>query len=193
MKKAKMLLLAAIMIVAVTGCGGKQEGNGEGSGGGESKYAQSVEVLNEVVKVYGEDELFAMYGGNQENAVMDAPGSFDISKTQELEYTLGFPLDQLDKVEDAASMVHMMNANTFTGAVYHLKEGEDMDAFAEAVKSCILAKQWVCGQPETLVVINVDGRYVITAYGVAELIEVFKGHALSALEGAQVITEAPIV
>jgi len=181
------------MIVAVTGCGGKQEGNGEGSGGGESKYAQSVEVLNEVVKVYGEDELFAMYGGNQENAVMDAPGSFDISKTQELEYTLGFPLDQLDKVEDAASMVHMMNANTFTGAVYHLKEGEDMDAFAEAVKSCILAKQWVCGQPETLVVINVDGRYVITAYGVAELIEVFKGHALSALEGAQVITEAPIV
>lgn len=124
---------------------------------------------------------------------MDAPGSFDISKTQELEYTLGFPLDQLDKVEDAASMVHMMNANTFTGAVYHLKEGEDMDAFAEAVKSCILAKQWVCGQPETLVVINVDGRYVITAYGVAELIEVFKGHALSALEGAQVITEAPIV
>lgn len=193
MKKVKMLLLAAIMIVAVTGCGGKQEGNGEGSGGGESKYAQSVEVLNEVVKVYGEDELFAMYGGNQENAVMDAPGSFDISKTQELEYTLGFPLDQLDKVEDAASMVHMMNANTFTGAVYHLKEGEDMDAFAEAVKSCILAKQWVCGQPETLVVINVDGRYVITAYGVAELIEVFKGHALSALEGAQVITEAPIV
>ncbi len=193
MKKAKMLLLAAIMILAVTGCGGKQEGNGEGSGGGESKYAQSVEVLNEVVKVYGEDELFAMYGGNQENAVMDAPGSFDISKTQELEYTLGFPLDQLDKVEDAASMVHMMNANTFTGAVYHLKEGEDMDAFAEAVKSCILAKQWVCGQPETLVVINVDGRYVITAYGVAELIEVFKGHALSALEGAQVITEAPIV
>ena len=193
MKKAKMLLLAAIMILAVTGCGGKQEGNGEGSGGGESKYAQSVEVLNEVVKVYGEDELFAMYGGNQENAVMDAPGSFDISKTQELEYTLGFPLDQLDKVEDAASMVHMMNANTFPGAVYHLKEGEDMDAFAEAVKSCILAKQWVCGQPETLVVINVDGRYVITAYGVAELIEVFKGHALSALEGAQVITEAPIV
>ena len=68
-----------------------------------------------------------------------------------------------------------------------------MDAFAEAVKSCILAKQWVCGQPETLVVINVDGRYVITAYGVAELIEVFKGNALSALEGAQVITEAPIV
>ena len=193
MKKAKMLLLAAIMILAVTGCGGKQEGNGEGSGGGESKYAQSVEVLNEVVKVYGEDELFAMYGGNQENAVMDAPGSFDISKTQELEYTLGFPLDQLDKVEDAASMVHMMNAKTFTGGVYHLKEGEDMDAFAEAVKSCILAKQWVCGQPETLVVINVDGRYVITAYGVAELIEVFKGHALSALEGAQVITEAPIV
>ena len=90
-------------------------------------------------------------------------------------------------------MVHLMNANTFTGAAYRIKEGVDMNAFADAVKSCILAKQWICGQPDTMVIINVDGRYVITAFGAAELMEDFKTNVLSALDGAQVITEAPVV
>ena len=49
---------------------------------------------------------------------MDAPGKFDISKTEELGITLGLPEDLWDDIDDAASMVHMMNANTFTGAVY---------------------------------------------------------------------------
>ena len=42
-------------------------------------------------------------------------------------------------------------------------------------------------------IINVDGRYVITAFGAAELMEDFKTNVLSALDGAQVITEAPVV
>ena len=150
-------------------------------------------MLNTVVKVYGEDELFAMYGGDQANAVMDAPGKFDISKTDELDFTLGLPQEQFSSLEDAASMVHMMNANTFTGAVYRLKDGTDMDAFADAVKSNLLARQWVCGQPDTILIINVDGRYVITAFGVAEMIEIFKNHALETLTGAQVMVEAPVI
>lgn len=189
MKKMTMLLMAVMMLVT-TGCGGKQ--NGPGQGGGESQYADALEVLSGVVKVYGENELFAMYGGDQENAVMDAPGKFDISKTEELENVLGIPADQISNIEDAASMVHMMNANTFTGGVYRLKEGADMDAFADSAADCILAKQWICGQPDTLVIINVDGRYVIVAYGEAEIMEIFKNNALKALDGAQVMTEAPV-
>ena len=123
---------------------------------------------------------------------MDAPGKFDISKTEELESVLGLPADLISSIEDAASMVHMMNANTFTGAAYRLKEGTDLNAFADSVKSSILARQWICGQPDTLVIINVDGRYVLTAYGAAELMEVFKNNALAALDGAQVMTETPI-
>ncbi len=190
MKKMTMLLMAVMMLVT-TGCGGKQ--NGPGQGGGESQYADALEVLSGVVKVYSENELFAMYGGDQDNAVMDAPGKFDITKTEELESVLGLPRDQAANIEDAASMVHMMNANTFTGAAYRLKEGTDMNGFADAAKSAILGKQWICGQPDTLVIINVDGRYVITAYGEAGIMEIFKNNALTALEGAQVLTESPIV
>ncbi|MCI8616593.1 hypothetical protein D7V94_17370 [Parablautia intestinalis] len=188
MKKTVMFIMTAVMVFSLSGCGGKEENQG----GKESLYADGLAVLNQVVKAYSEDELFAMYGGDQENAVMDAPGKFDISKTEELENVLGIPADQISNIEDAASMVHMMNANTFTGGVYRLKEGADMDAFADSAADCILAKQWICGQPDTLVIINVDGRYVIVAYGEAEIMEIFKNNALKALDGAQVMTEAPV-
>ncbi len=192
MRKVFILFLTAAMVMNLAGCGGKQSGSAEEQDGGESRYAEALEVLEEVVKTYGENDLFAMYGGDQENAVMDAPGKFDISKTEELESVLGLPADLISSIEDAASMVHMMNANTFTGAAYRLKEGTDLNAFADSVKSSILARQWICGQPDTLVIINVDGRYVLTAYGAAELMEVFKNNALAALDGAQVMTETPI-
>ena len=191
MKKATLLFLAVIMIFVLSGCG-KENKTEENQGSEETKYAQALDVLNAVKDVYAEDDIFAMYGGDQENAVMDAPGRFDIGKAEELETMLGLPADQIVNIDDAASMVHMMNANTFTSAAYHLKDGQDINAFADAVKAAIMDKQWICGQPDTLIIINVDGKYVITAYGAAELIETFKNNALSALDGAQVITEASI-
>ena len=162
MRKAVLLFLSVMMVSVLSGCGGQKDSQAE-QGGGESRYAEALDVLNEVIKVYGEDELFSMYGGDQENAVMDGPGKFDIAKTEELESVYGLAADQSSNIEDAATMVHLMNANTFTGAVYRIKEGVDMNAFADALKSCILARQWICGQPDTLVLINLDGRYIITA------------------------------
>lgn len=192
MKKMMILCLLVMSIGALSGCGGKKNDTQDNQGNGESQYGEALEVMDAVVKAYGEDELFSMYGGNQENAVMDAPGKFDISKSEELENVYGLPADRSSDIEDAATMVHLMNANTFTGAVYRLKEGVDMNDFADSVKSCILAKQWICGQPDELLIINVDGRYVITAFGVAEIMESFKTNVQAALGGAQVITETPI-
>ncbi len=191
MRKAVLLFLSVMMVSVLSGCGGQKDSQAE-QGGGQSQYTEALEVLNQVIEAYGEDELFSMYGGDQENAVMDGPGKFDITKTEELESVYGLAADQSSNIEDAATMVHLMNANTFTGAAYRIKEGVDMNAFADALKSCILARQWICGQPDTLVLINVDGRYIITAFGEAGIIENFKTNALSALSGAQVITEAPV-
>lgn len=188
MKRITTLLLVAATLLALSACGGKTS-EGEVAA---SSYTDALEVLNKVVAAYDEADLFAIYGGDQENAVMDAPGKFDVSKTEELNVTLGLPESQAANVEDAASMVHMMNANTFTGAAYRVKAGTDMNAFAEEVKSSILATQWICGFPDTLVIINVDGTYVITAYGQKEIMETFKTNALSALQGAEVLVEAPV-
>ncbi len=195
MKKLRTHLTAVALILAMalamTGCGSSQD-TADG-GGKESSYTDALAVLTAVVGAYTGDDLFAMYGGDQANAVMDAPGTFDISKTEELEFTLGLPPEQAEAVEDAASMVHMMNGNTFTGAVYRLKDGTDREAFAEAFKTYTLDREWICGFPETLLIVDVDGCYIITAYGEAGIMETFKNNALSALSGAQVMVEAPLM
>ena len=136
--------MTAVMLTALTGCGGKNEAS-NGDGSGESKYAEAIEILDAVFGVYEEADKFAVYGGNQENPVMDAPGKFDITKTDELTYVLGLPEAMASNIDDAASMVHMMNGNVFTGAVYRLKDGVDMNDFAEEVRTNILATQWMCG------------------------------------------------
>lgn len=192
MKKLTVFLWIAAIVLSLSGCGKGQDTVEKNQESTESAYAAPLEILTQIVDAYGEDELFAMYGGNQENAVMDAPGAFDVSKTEELENLFGLPNDQISDLEDAASMVHMMNSNTFTGAAYRLKDGVDTQAFADAVKSSILEKQWMCGQPDTLLILQVDGSFLIMAYGEANIMEIFKNNALSVLEEAQIITETPI-
>ncbi len=190
-KRLISVLLAMVFAVSVSACG--KSGDGNGGSEGETKYAQAVDVLNAVLAVYEENDKFAVAGGDMENAVMDGPGKFDVSKTEELDMTLGLPADQASSLDDAASMVHMMNANTFTGGAYRLKDGTDVDAFADAVKENIKNRQWMCGFPDTLLIIRVDGSYVITAFGNAEIMDTFKANALSALDGAEVLVEEPIM
>ncbi|MCI8462734.1 MAG: hypothetical protein HFG25_07325 [Lachnospiraceae bacterium] len=192
MKKLAVILLASLTIFALTGCGSGKDSDASKEGEA-SKYSDALEVMNAVLEVYTDDQRFAIAGGDSSNMTEDAPGKFDVSKTEELDYMLGLPADQAAVIDDAASMVHMMNANTFTGAVYHLTEGTDVTAFADAVKANILARQWMCGFPDKLLIIDVDGRYVITAFGEAGIMEIFKTNALSALSDAQVITEDPIL
>ncbi len=190
MKNIVRILAAAMAFVLLAGCGGQP--SMEETGEAAPQYKDALEALNAITGVYKEGELFSLYGGDQENAVMDAPGKFDITKTEELNLVLGLPESEAANIEDAASMVHMMNANTFTGAAYRLKDGTDTEQFAEAVKDNILARQWMCGQPDTLVIIDAGGGYVVTAFGEAEIMELFKTNALSALTGAEVIVETPI-
>lgn len=205
MKRLTILFFMVMLIFMLTGCGsgngGSQSGMGENpeeseesqyGESEESKYGEALDVLSAIRQSYKEEDMFAIYGGNQGNAVMDAPGKFDISKTEEMKVNLGLPEELWDDIDDAASMVHMMNANIFTGAVYHLKDGTDSNDFADVVKTNIMATQWICGQPDTLVIIEVKGNYIITAYGEAEIMETFKNNALSALDGSQVVIEEPI-
>lgn len=162
-----------------------------GTDSSESISSPEAALLNSIYTAFAEDQKFPIGGGDSANLVMDAPGAFDITNVEELESSLGFPSSQAANIDGAASMIHMMNANTFTGAAYHLIDGADADAFAEAVKETVLAKQWICGMPDTLVILSADD-YIITAYGNAELIENFKTTALSAVSGSEVILETPI-
>lgn len=211
MKKLIVLFLAASMTASLSACGGSSaegtipadtetsvesqissETPAPEETASESLSSPEADLLSSIYSTFSEDQKFPIGGGDSANLVMNAPGAFDITNTEELEASLGFPVGQAASIDGAASMIHLMNANTFTGAAYHLTDGADADAFAEAVKETVLAKQWICGMPDTLVILSADD-YVITAYGNAELIENFKTAALSAVSGSELILETPII
>lgn len=209
MKKKIALLLLTVMTVSLVGCGEKDNTNGNDNAVNDGQVVEdsmeddttnndneNVEakegatgILQTIWSSYAEDEMFAAGGGDSHNMVMDEPGKFDVTNTEELNATLGFPTDYADKIDDAASLMHMMNANTFTGGVYHVADAENVNTVADALKENIMNRQWMCGFPETLIIVVIDDNYVLSAFGNGEIIETFKNKTTSAFENATVLYE----
>ncbi|MCM1258879.1 MAG: hypothetical protein NC307_13625 [Roseburia sp.] len=184
MKKYFSILFLMALALAFWSCGfSDKEKDGEDTG--SVSYSQAVDVLNLIWENTSEDDRFPSFGGSQDNPVMDAPGSVDLGDTDMLSYTLLVPEDLQGNVTDAASLVHMMNGNTFTGAALKI-EGTDVKKAADAVKDTVAGNQFVCGFPEQLVVVTA-GDYVFYAFGATEIVEKFKATAESKVEGAKVV------
>ena len=185
MKKLSILTLAVILLTMLAACSGTPATTGT------SSYADATEVLTKVWSTYADNEKFAAGGGDYDNTVMDGPGKFDVTKTEDLDAMLALPSAQAANVDDAASLIHMMNANTFTGAAYRLKDGADVTAFANDFKANLDSRRWMCGFPEKFVVIK-TGNYVVTAFGNGEIVDLFKTKSTGTLENATVVLEAAI-
>ncbi len=181
MKKLILSVLTFVMIVSITACGNKND---------SEQYKSAVDVLKKVVAT-GDELPFPYMGGDFEHAKEEEPGSFDIEKKEELT-NLGLPESEQNNLEEAASMMHMMNANIFTCAVYKIKQDVDVDDFIENVKKELLDRQWLCGAPEKMFIMKVSDEYVLAVYGEETLLEGFKKKAIESLEGAKVSVEAPI-
>ncbi len=216
-KKSLLLLLIAAYSISVTACGGKDNSdksdksesssmisttqsaagestseNSSGASSSDSQPANSVELLDKVWGAYGEDDKFSVSGGDATVANMKGPGKYSMEDSQAVDSALGFPAAEAGKVEDAASLMHMMNANTFTCGAFHIKNENDITELAVAVKDNIMKRQWMCGFPDKLVVIKVDS-YIVEAFGEEEIINTFKTNVSKAYPDATVISEEPIL
>jgi len=136
--------------------------------------ASSLEVMEKIWAQYGDDEKFPVMGGNIEDVVDGAPGNYDMAYAENLPFNLLVPADQLANVTEAATMIHMMNANTFTGGVVKLADGVDAAAFATTMRDAIQNNQWMCGFPEKLVVATIGDTYVVIAFGVNDAMNPFQ-------------------
>lgn len=105
----------------------------------------------------------------------DAPGNFSVEDGDALDYSLSFPAADAGKLSDAASLTHMMNANTFTAGAFHVASSSDVDSVVSDLKDNIMNRQWMCGFPDKLVVAEV-GEYVVTVFGADELVDTFMTH-----------------
>lgn len=147
-------------------------------------------LLQKVWDSYGEDERFAAAGGDfsAENSVMDAPGVYGMDNVEMLDSTFGISATNAAKIDSVASLMHMMNANTFTCGAFHLTDASEISAFSESLKNDVLNRQWMCGFPDILVIISVDD-YVISVFGNEELVNTFKEKVTTVYPNATILAD----
>ena len=169
MKKMISLVLAAVLVLSLAACGDKNNA----SDGNPVRPTSALNILETVWNTYGEDEKFAVVGGDfsEANTREDAPGVFDLKDRALADSELGLP--ETAAVDEAASLVHMMNANTFTAAAYHATG--DTAELAQQLRDNIMQRQWMCGFPDKLVVAVVD-EYVVAVFGAEDLVDTFMTH-----------------
>ena len=165
-------------------------------------YASAIELLNIIFNGYNatatEDTMLYVAGGNNNNfdtVSFDGPATFVPVADEDYDSNLGYPVADVAKIDDAASMFNMMNANTFNCYAVHFTNSGDVDAMAEAIKTNILARQWICGSPEKLVIAKVPGDYLIVVWGVVEfggVVDPFAASFATSVEGSSIIVEQAI-
>ena len=194
MKKLIALLMALTMVVMMAACSTGNNNETPATDATETTEAVNVptvgsalEVLETIWNAYGDDEKFAVIGGNIENAVDGAPGNYDLAYAENLTYNLLVPAELIANIDDAASMIHMMNANNFTSGVVHLTEGTDVAAFTEAMHTAISTNPWICGFPEKMIVAVIDGSYVLISFGVNDAMNPFEAHLTEVYANAEII------
>ena len=189
MKKIISLVLVCVMMLSLAACGTKTptETTPATTEAPAVTVESSLAVLESIWNLYGEDEKFAVIGGNMESPVDGAPGNYDMAYAENLTWNLLVPADQLANIDEAATMIHMMNANTFTCGVVHLTEGTDAAAFAQVMRDAIQGNMWMCGFPETLTVAVIGGEYVLIAFGVNDAMNPFMTHFNEAYADANIL------
>ena len=184
MKKLIAIALALCVICSFAACGNT---NNEP----EVKLpASALEILETVWATYGEDEMFFAMGGGYESLTDNKPGAVLATDTDSLQYMLLVPEAELANISEAASLLHAMNANTFTSGAFKVA---DAAAFTTAMQTAIQGNMWMCGFPEQLVIFTFGNEFVVYAFGNGELVANFQAKLAAAYPDAVLAVNEPIV
>ena len=215
MKFMAYLLLIALLLAALSGCRRNipQETDGsivptESTGATQGTQhtmstmpelpaatanTQSAKILKTLWDSYGEDERFAAYGGQVEMAVNDGPGDLDITATEELTTRYLIPQEQLAMVTEGASLVHLMNNNIFTAVVFRVRDSSQMKTLADAWHKAIQENRWICGQPDRLLLAQVDDNHILMSFASQDLMSSFEGKLQTAYPTTKILYKEAIV
>lgn len=204
MKKILALILAAIMLMSMVACGNTVEETeaptevpteapteDEGSAIPEA----SVTPLDALVTLWNaipEDNRFFAMGGSPMAPVDGMPGEFDLAGEEaeaNLSYMTNYPADQFSKLTGAATLVHGMNANTFTSAAYSFADAATTTAMVDVIKEAISGTHWMCGFPDKLVIVSVSETCLVVMYGNGEMVDTFANNAVELLSGTVVVDQ----
>lgn len=158
-----------------------------------NQSADSTKILENIWAKYEEDEKFSVYGGALENSVNDAPGALDVTDEEEMTTRYLLPSEMLGKVSEGASLVHMMNNNIFTAVVVKLSNSTEMKTVYENWRDTIQRNQWICGQPDRLLMANVDGSHLLMVFASKEAMDTFKQKMAQAYPQGAILYDEAIV
>ena len=150
-------------------------------------------LYNKIWGTYTDDEKFPSGGGDVDHNSDEGPGFFDIEKNKESIQVNTHITDELLKTvtNDAATLMHMMNTNTFSSAIFHLKDASTAESFAKEYEKAVQNTRWMCGFPDRVVVVSID-EYVIVAFGRDDLINKFKAKCLAVDSSAKLLIDNAI-
>ena len=189
MKKIIAFALAAIMALSFAACA-KQNGESGTTTPSDAPKVQvksALEILEKVWSKYSTDEKFPATGGSEKHMKEDMPSKFDVSDAEALDFELGFPKANASEIDDAASLMHMLNQNNFSCGVYHIKGSGNAEALAGKIKE----RQWLCGFPEKLVILTV-GDYIVSVFGAGELTDTFTAKLSAEYISTKQLFDVPI-
>ena len=189
MKKFTAMLLVLVMALSLAACNGGNTTPETTTEPVVAGPASALEVLQNIWALYADDQKFFAMGGDFNNPVDGAPGAVDVTVVDFLTYNLLIPEAEQANVTEAASLIHAMNANTFTCGAYKVA---DPAAFATAMQAAVQGNQWMCGFPEKLVVASFGGGYVLVAFGVNDAMTPFMTNLKAAYPAAELLVDEAI-
>lgn len=184
-----MALAVAMMLTLLVACGDKTP---ETQTPDVQVPASAEEILTNVWAQYPEDMWFPTVIGDPAALVEEPTYTWDMTNTENMPYVLLIPQDQIANVDDVASAMHSMNANTYTCGVFHMAPGADAADFAETMRNAVQGNQWMCGFPEQLIIANIAGEYVMVAFGRNDAMNPFQTYFSAAYPEAQIVVNEPI-
>ena len=159
----------------------------------EIKISDPSELINTAWALFSEDEKFPVVGGDfSSEEVVEGAAPFSLENPDELDRLTGFPASEIDKIDSAASMIHMMNTNTFSTGAFHIAEGTDAEALCQSIRDNVTSRRWMCGFPDKVIVAEV-GDYIVCAFGLNETIDPFVKHLSEAYPFAEIIFDENIL
>ncbi len=177
-KRHLILFLTAAAVLALTACGKADTKS-------PSAIANALDILETTWEQYPEENKFAVAGGA---GTMDAPDTMDVKDGDTLDNLLGFPKDYAANIDDAAGMLHAMNANSFTCGVFHVKNSTDISEISDAIDAHLNDREWMCGFPEQLLLVSIDD-YLVSCFGAGDLVDSFQQALTEAYPEAETIVD----
>jgi hypothetical protein len=166
----------------------------------ELPYKSAIELLQIIFDGYNaaqatDDTKLWVGGGNIYNfdtANPEGPAAFVALADTDYDENLAVPTTEVAKIASAASMFNLMNTNNFNCYTIQFNAGTDVDASIEAIKAQVLARRWICGAPEKLVIVKMPGDCILVVWGAVNyggIVDPFAASIPTLVEGATIVVE----